>query len=198
MSLQPVRTTGAGDIEVWQNVFETASGGFTLDTTGLTTLASGSVLKAGLPFGFDESTRKARCIKVATLYANAANNATTYQVLKGHNAIVGEYFGYTVGGAAYAISAIDTSNAGYDILTLGTTLGVAMTAGNALFQSSATGASAAALIVTPKGALYEDADPSANESLSMVIRGTLYHRRVPTWPSAVKTALPSILLSESY
>lgn len=198
MSLQPVRTIGAGDIEVWQNVFETALGGFTLDTTGLTTLASGSVLKAGLPFGFDESTRKARCIKVATLYANATNSATTYQVLKGHNAIVGEYFGYTVGGAAYAITVIDTSNAAYDVLTVGTTLGVAITAGNVLFQSSATGASAAALIVTPRGALKEDTDPLANETLSVVIRGTLYHRRVPTWPSAVKTALPSILLSESY
>lgn len=198
MSLQPVRTIGAGDIEVWQNVFETASGGFTLDTTGLTTLASGSVLKAGLPFGFDESTRKARCIKIAVLYANAANNATTYQVLKGHNAIAGEYFGYTVGGAAYAISSIDTSNPAYDVFTLPTTLGVAITAGNSLFQSSATGGSAAALIVTPKGALKEDTDPSANETLSVVIRGTLYHRRVPTWNAAIKTALPNIILSESY
>lgn len=198
MSLQPVKTTAAGDIVVWQNVFETALGGFTLDTTGLTTLAAGSVLKAGLPMGFDESTRKARCIKVATLYANATNTATTYQVLKGHNFIVGEYFGYTVGGAAYAITAIDTSNAAYDVLTVGTTLGVAITAGSALFQSSATGASAAALIVTPKGLLYEDTDPVANTTLSVVIRGTVYHRRIPTVPSAIKTALSSIQFSESY
>jgi hypothetical protein len=198
MSLQPVKTTAAGDITVWQNVFETALGGFTLDTTGLTTLAAGSVLKAGLPFGFDESTRKARCIKVATLYANATNSATTYQVLKGHNAIVGEYFGYTVGGAAYAITAIDISNAGYDILTVGTTLGVAITAGNALFQSSATGASAAALIVTPKGLLYDETDPAANATLSVVIRGTVYHRRIPTVPASIKTALSSIQFSEAY
>src|SRR5687767_4005809 len=101
MGLQPVKTVAAGDIQVWQNVFETALGGFTLDTTGLTTLAAGSVLKAGLPFGFDESTRKARCIKVATLYENEANNETAYKVLKGHNFIVGEHIGATVGGAAF-------------------------------------------------------------------------------------------------
>lgn len=199
MSLQPVKTTAAGGVAVWQNVFETASGGFTLDTTGLTTLAVGSVLKAGLPFGFDESTRKARSIKVATLYSNVTNSATTYPVLKGHNFIVGEHFGYTVGGAAYTITAIDTTtNTTHDVITIGTTLGVAITAGNALFQSSAAGASAAALIVTPKGLLYEDTDPVANTTLSVVIRGTIYHRRIPTVPSAIKTALPNIIFSESY
>jgi hypothetical protein len=177
MGLQPVRTIAAGDVQVWQNVFETASGGFTLDTTGLTTLATGSVLKAGLPIGFDESTRKARVIKLATLYANATNSATTYQVLKGHNIIVGEYIAVTVGGAAYAVTAIDsTTNTTHDVLTVGTTLGVAITAGTALFQSSATGASAAAYIVTPRGLLYEETTPAAGETLSVVIRGTVMRR----------------------
>lgn len=198
MSLQPVRTVLAGDIPVWQNVFETALGGFTLDTTGLTTLAAGSVLKAGLPVGFNEATRKARIIKIAVLYANAANNATVYQVLKGHNAINGEFLAYTVGGASYAISSIDTSNADYDAVTLGTTLGVALTAGQSLFQSSASGGSAGAYIATPRGLLYEDTTPAENENLAVVIRGTVYARRIPITPTHIRTALSKIEFSESY
>lgn len=198
MSLQLKRDVAAGDIRVWQNVFETASGGFTLDTTGLTTLPAGSVLKAGLPVGLNEATRKARVIKLAVLQANAANNATTYPVLKGHNFIVGEFMAYTVGGASYAISAIDTSNADYDVITLGTTLGVALTAGQSLFQSAASGANAGAYIVAPRGLIYEDTAPLANETLSAVIRGTVYARRIPTTPTHIRALLFGIQFSESY
>lgn len=198
MSLVIKRDVAAGDVRVWQNVFETASGGFTLDTTGLTTLAAGAVLKAGLPVGFDEATRKARVIKLAVLFENEADNETAYKVLKGHNLITGEFLSAAVGGASYAISGINTSNADYDVVTLGTTLGVTLTAGTPLFQSAASGATAGAYIVAPRGLLYEDTTPAANESLSVVIRGTVYARRIPTVPAAIRTLIPNIIFSESY
>jgi hypothetical protein len=198
MDLQPKRTVAAGDSQVWQRVYETSQGGFALNTTGLTTLASTAVLKAGLPVGFDESTRTARVVKIAVLHANAANNATVYQVKKGHNFIIGEHMGATAGSAAYTITAIDTSNADYDAITLGTTLGVALTAGTGLFQSAAAGGSAAAYIVTPKGLLYEDLSPSTDKTVSVVIRGTVYARRIPTVPTAIRALMPLIIFSESY
>lgn len=198
MDLQPKKTVAAGESQVWQRVYETAQGGFALDITGLTTLAATAVLKAGTPVGFDESTRKARVVKIAVLHANATNSATTYQVKKGHNFIVGEYMGATAGGAAYAITDIDTSNADYDVLTVGTTLGVALTAGTGLFQSSATGASAAAYIVTPRGLLFEDLTPATDKTVSVVIRGTVYARRIPALSSAIRALVPNILFSESY
>lgn len=198
MGLQPTREVIAGEAPVFQNVFETASGGFSLDTTGLSALAPGSVLKAGTPVGFDESTRKARVIKLAKLTANAANNATQYQVEKGHSFIVGEFVGYAIGGAAYAISSIDTTNPDYDVITLATTLGVAITAPAALFQSAASGASAAALIVSPRGLLLWNVDAKAGETVTVVIRGTVYARRVPITPTAIRNLMPTIIYSESF
>lgn len=197
MGLQPVKTTVAGGIPAFQKVLENAMGGFVLDHA---TLAVGDTVKAGQPVGYNEATRKATVVKVARVYENATNVATSIKVYKGSHFKVGDYAALTVGGAAYAITVIDTSNAAYDTWTVGTTLGVALTADTSiLFQSSATGASAAAYSVTAKGLLYEDVTVSAGASVSVVIRGTVYERRVPYVPTAVKTALTSnIIYSQSY
>lgn len=171
-------------------------GGFVLDAS---TLTAGDTVKAGHPLGFDESTRLAKVVKLAKVYENAGSSATQIKVYKGHHFKVGDYIAKTVGGAAYAITAIDTSNASYDLITVGTTLGVALTADtDVLFQSSATGASAAAYSVTAKGLLYEDTDVAAGTSVSVVLRGTIYERRAPAVTAAVKTALPHIIFSQSY
>lgn len=185
------------DPVIWQNHPETAIGGFTLETTGLT---AGTVLPAGLPIGFDESTRKARIIKVATLHANALNNATVYQVKKGHNFIVGEFPTDKVNGDASAITGINTSNADYDEFTLTTTLGVALTAGTALFQAAGTANDVAVPILEPKGLLYDAVTVGAiaDESCSVVVRGTVYHRRISTIPLTIRQKLPLIIFSESY
>jgi hypothetical protein len=196
MSLQPVKTTISYGVEVFQRVYENAQGGFTLSTTGLT---SGYMIPEGAPFGYNEATRVATLLKTAQMYASATNVATTYNVLKGHAFAVGDYLASVVGGKAYAITAIDTSNAAYDILTVGTTLAVTLSAGDILFKSSATGASAAALDVTVRGLLYSPKVVGSDDSVSVVVRGTIYERRyTPGFPSAVKSALPSIIFSQSY
>ncbi len=193
--LQPVKTTLNNGVPVFQNRIESAQGGFVLDDS---TLTAGATVKAGHPLGYDESTRKAKVVKLFSVFENASNSATDIKVYKGHHGKVGDYVAKTVGSAAYAITAIDTSNAAYDVITVGTTLGSALTAGtDVLFQSSATGASAAAYSVTAKGLLYEDTDVAAGVSVSVVIRGTVYERRVPAVPAAVKTAMPHIIYSSS-
>ncbi|GAA4328531.1 hypothetical protein GCM10023184_18460 [Flaviaesturariibacter amylovorans] len=180
---------------MWQRQPETASGGFAL--AGYALLAAATVA-AGTPVAFDEATRTATVLKTAKLAANATNVATTYNVEKGHHFKVGDNFGAVIGGKAYPITAIDTSNANYDVFTVGTTLGVALVAGDALFQSSATGASAAALMVTPNGLVYEGITVEENAPLSAVIRGTVYERRIPAIPSAVKSGIPNIIFSKSF
>lgn len=190
-------TTVSGGIPIFQQAYENAQGGFALDKTGLT---DGNIIPAGTVMGYDEATRKAKPLKVAKLYADAANDAVTYQVEKWHLFAVGDYLAAVVGGKAYAITAIDTSNAAYDVLTVGTTLGVVLTAANgvALFQSSATGAAVAALNVTPRGLLYAEVTVADNVTVSVTVRGTVYERRIPVVHSAAKTALPTIIFSQSY
>ena len=120
-------------------------------------------------------------------------------LFRSHNLIVGEFIARTVGGTSYAITAIDSSNAAYDVLTVGTTLGMVLTADvDSLFQSAASGAAAGAFIVTPKGLLFEEMEIGTNESLSVVIRGTVYARRTALQNTAIRTALPLIIFSESY
>lgn len=191
---QLVKTTAAFALQLWIKVLETASGGFTLDITGLTV---GAVIKGGTPFTYDESTRKAKPLKTAKLTSAATNTDVTYNVEKGHLFVVGDYLANVVGGKAYAITVINTSNAAYDVLTVGTTLAVTLAIGDGLFQSSATGASAAALNVTPKGLLYEDTEVFAGSDLAIVLRGTVYARRCPI-PAAAKASTPLIIFSDSY
>lgn len=195
-SLLPVKTTLDNGIPVFQSRIESAQGGFVLDHA---TVTVGDTVKAGQPLGYDESTRVAKVVKLAKVYENATNSATAIKVYKGHHFKVGDYIALTVGSAAYAITAIDsTTSALYDELTVGTTLGAALTADTSvLFQSSATGASAAAYSVTAKGLLYQDTVVAAGASVSVVIRGTVYERRVTLATAAVKTALPHIIYSTS-
>ncbi|WP_448104733.1 hypothetical protein [Pedobacter panaciterrae] len=76
-------------------------------------------------------------VVTAKLTADATNTATTYQVTKGHNFKVGKFLASDTGAKAYAITDVNTSNANYDVLTVGTTLGVALTAGAVLIEAVA-------------------------------------------------------------
>lgn len=195
MGYNVVREVSAGSVPVFQNVIENAQGGFTLDTTGSDT---GSVVPAGSVMGIDEATRKAKPLKVATVYEDATNVATDLKLKKGHLLIVGSVVAAVIGGKAYAVTVLDTTNAAYDVITVGTTLGVALTAGDAIFESSATGAAVAALKVTPSGLLFQDVKSGVNEPVAVVLRATVYERRIPVVPTAVKALLPNIIFSKSF
>lgn len=193
-----VRAFGVAGIPVYQidKAFKLVQGGFALDKTNL---VAGQILPAGTPLIYDEAARTAVVGTFATLYANATNSATTYQVKKGHIFKNGDYFSATPGGTAYAITAIDTSNTAYDVVTIGTTLGTALTAGQLLFKSTATGTTTSALPAF-NGLLYEDTlvKDGFAIAISAVQRATVYARRVPySSQLAALSGLDDITYSQS-
>ena len=195
MGLGITRTYTNDGIPVWQNKPSLYQGGFKLVTTGLTL---NELLPAGTPIYTDGATRLATPLKTAVCYEIAGGSAVSYKVKKGHFFAVGDYFAKTIGGAAYAITAIDTTTSAlYDAITVGTTLGAA-SVGDVFFKSSATGASAAALDVTPNGLTYANEKIEANHSVGVVYSGLVYERRIPGIPSAVKTGIPLIVFSQSF
>jgi hypothetical protein len=200
MSLKLTRTVGSGSIPVWQGLgkdIQLLQGGVLLDTT---TLPKDTVIPAGTPLIVNESARTATILPSGVLYANAGGTDTTYQVKKGHTLKVGDYFATgAAGGKAYAITAIDTSNADYDVITVGTTIGAA-TAGDLMYGSTATGATASAYPAA-NALLYADTvvgEQGVDEEVSAVIRGTVYARRVPYNATiAAITGLSKIIYSQS-
>ena len=184
----PVYQGTAKDIQLLQ-------GGCLLNTTGLT---AGNIIPAGTPVVYDEVTRVASILHNARAQANASASAVNYPVEKGHSLAVGDYLASgAVGGRAFAITAIDTSNASFDTITVGTTIG-AVTAGDLLFASTANGINASALPAI-NGLTYDEVIVSSNISLSVVIRGTVYARRVP-WSAAIEalSGLKQFIYSKSY
>lgn len=194
MGLGLKRTFSTGDKPVFQVVHEVVQGGFLIDTS---VIAIGSIIKQGTPMIYDESTRKAKPMTTGVVVENAGGTATTYKIAKGHNFKVGDYFAATVGGKAYAITAIDTtSSTDYDSVTVGTTIG-AVNANAFVFASSATGATSAAFPSGSKGLNYRDQKVDIGESVTIVLRGTVYARRVP-YSTDLEAALPKIVYSQSY
>jgi hypothetical protein len=195
MAMGYTRIVGASGIIVWQGQdkdIQLAQGGFVLSATGL---AADTIIPAGTPLVISESARTASILDYGIAQANAGGSATAYPVLKGHTFKVGDYLASgAVGGKAYAITAIDTSNSGYDTLTVGTTIG-AVTAGDLLYASTATGATASALPAI-NALLYADTLANSGESVSAVIRGTVYARRV-AYNAAIAALLDDIIYSQS-
>ncbi|MBC9913182.1 hypothetical protein [Chitinophaga varians] len=195
MSLQITKEVVASGAPIFQKVLETARGGFTLDSTGLT---KGATIPGGAPIAYDESTRKAKVLKTAEVVENAGASATAYQVKKGSLFNVGDYIANVKGGKAFAITSIDASGSNdYDTINVGTSIG-AISKGDAVFQSSATGATAAAFNITPQGLLYEDTVVATNSDLSVVVRGTVYARRAPGATAEIKALMPLIIFSQSF
>lgn len=200
MSLGYQRTLNTNSIPIWQGLdkdIQLLQGGVALAATGL---ANGSVIPAGTPVVYDEATRIGTIVGGGYLQANATSSAVTYRLVKGHTFKVGDYLSVVAGGTAYAITAIDTSNASYDTVTVGTTLGVGYSAGQVLFASSATGATASAYPAV-NGLTYDDKTVDYSyKSLGVVIRGTVYARRIPYTYSAgmaALTGLKNIIFSQS-
>lgn len=89
-------------------------------------------------------------VKFAKVQTNAADSATKIKVYKGHDFKVDDVICAAENGAAYAITKVDTSNASYDEITIGTTLGVALTKDTSfIFHASTAGATGAALKYEP-------------------------------------------------
>lgn len=135
-SRPPIQRSGK-----WEN----HGGGITLNVSNIVS----DTVYAGTPIAVDHSARTAVIVKTAVVYENASDSATSYKLKKminnagvGHELKVGDYIGKTVGGTVKAIATI-TYGALYDTITVATTLGVALTAGDVLIQQTSGGAEVA-------------------------------------------------------
>lgn len=162
-------------IPVFVQINECVTGGFGLDKAGL---ADGVTVKAGTLMVYDEGTRKAKVVKTAKVYEAATASAAT-KVVKGHLFVVGDKIDNV------AINAINTSNVDYDTFTMASN--VTVVAGDVLASQAVTDLTT--------GLLQDEVVVADNESVTIVISGTAFARRIPPME---KSQLPgTINLSNS-
>lgn len=106
---------------------------------------------------------KSHIVKFAKVVEDVAASGTSIKVAKNHHFKVGDVVFAEAGSAAYAISAINSSNAAYDVLTVGTTLG-ALSNGAYLFHAPEAGETAGAFKYVPFAVLGsgQPIDPQSN------------------------------------
>lgn len=169
---------------------ETVPGGRTIAVADLVQ----ATLLAGTPVGKDAN-GLGHVVKVAVVHAEAANDATTIKVKKLHDLKVGNHICSAEGAKAQTITAIDTTNATYDTITIGTTLGVVIAANAHIYEAAAASQeTASALKYTPDGLVGEDVTLQAGGSnlASVVVRGSVYDSNIPACGTVVKAKLPLI------
>lgn len=154
-----------------------------------------AVIPAGSVVGKD-NTGLFHVLKTAKLHTAATNSATDYLVLKGHGFKVGDFIAALTGAKAYAITAINTTNADYDTITVGTTLGVAVAQYAGIFQALAEAASnTSAFKVTPYAVTGHSIQMKAGDTnaVDAWLRASLYEANAPVATAQIKAALPQIL-----
>lgn len=132
-------------------------GGVTVNTSEL----GGSALLEGTPLAYLASDGAYHVCKTAKVVTAANDSATSYEIEKGSHFKVGDYFA-TEAANGKQITAIDKSDASKDVITVGTTLGAAITVGTVVFQS--TGANKT-VKYPPTAIAGENADVTASENL---------------------------------
>lgn len=94
----------------------------------------GAVVYEGTPIGIDTTTGLYKVYKTVKVLSNATNTDTEIEVAKGHHFKAGDYVTFGTSASGQQISSIDKSDSTKDVITLGTTLGAAITAGAVLFE----------------------------------------------------------------
>lgn len=131
-------------------------GGVTVETATL----GGNTLYEGTPIGRGSNGLFAVC-KTARVLTEATAEATTYAVAKGHHFVVGGRIAHS-GANGQTITEIDKSDPVKDVITVGTTLGVKVLAGDCLFESSGANKT---LKVQPIAVVGDDAEVRQGDNL---------------------------------
>lgn len=161
-------------------------GGVTVKVADL----GGSALFEGTPLA-KGSNGLYEVVKTAQVITNATNSATEYEVAKGHHFKVGDYF--AVGNNnGQIITAIDKSNAAKDTITLGTTLGAAITAGAIAFQTTGANKTAKNTPIAVAGSNM-DVEADTNLFVDAWVIGVVREGNAPAVTDAQKTALKGIV-----
>jgi hypothetical protein len=197
-----------GDIPIWIDPKELGiePGGFSIQNTP----AAEAIIPAGTPIFISESARTAYVCFRFEVYENATDSAVAIKIVKDNTKfgnlakvamnIMKQQATLAGTAAAYPIASIDTTNALYDVITLTTTLGVSLTAGDILAEADGTATSGRALRytangLTKTGVLVEDDNLKYN--CSSVYKGAIYNRRIRKIAAIERAALPQIHFSES-
>lgn len=134
MALKITRSADSRVIKAITQRVADIPGGVTVSIADL----GGTALKEGTPLSYGTDGMYHVC-KTALILSDATNSAVAYDVAKGHHFKVGDRFA-TEGANGQLITAIDkTTNTDKDVITVGTTLGVAITAASktVAFESAA-------------------------------------------------------------
>ncbi|MBA4852072.1 hypothetical protein [Emticicia sp. BO119] len=185
-------TDAAAEKVVFATKIEDLIGG---GTVAVADFVDGFIVPAGSVVGKDNN-GLFHVLKVAKLTTAAGNTDTTYQVAKEHGFKVGDFIAALTGAKSYAITAIDTTNADYDILTVGTTLGVVINQYDGIFQASAQATSnTSAFKYTPFGVTGSRIQLNAgdNNVVDIWIRASLFAVNAPVATTQIKAALPQVL-----
>lgn len=201
--------TALGRIPIWLDPAQAKNfsleAGFTLQNPP----DAPAIVPVGTPIKVDEAARTANICYRFEVYEDATDSATEIKIKKdstkyGSLVKVGMVLmkqpSATDGtGAAYAVTAVDTTNADYDQITLGTTLGVALTAGDLLAEADSAGASGKTLKYVTNYVTYASAYVE-NDSLKYTVTasygGRIYDRRIRKIDATEKALLPQIKFSE--
>lgn len=170
-----------------EDMAERASGGFTFADVMPSATLNAYILK-GCPIYVDYDSRVAQPVKTATAQASSTTTAT--RVDKGHLFKVGDVIAKAVSGNGVAITAIDTSNDDYDVLSH-LTNGGAATAGDVIFQAAAVGTGDAAYKYTANSLLSDNVKNYGSITCSAVISALEIDESNLDYPltSEIKTAL---------
>ncbi len=192
MGLKIDRKSDSRVIRAFTHKLADIPGGVTVSAAALTQLK----LAEGTPIG-KGANGLYNVVKCAKLTAEAANDATAYVVLKGHNFKVGEFIALKEGGKAYVITAIATnaSDATSDDITVGTTLGLVAAVGDFVYQAAAQSTSTtSALKYTPIALVGESYDvDGSNLLVNACTFGQVKEANIPPIGSVIKAKLSHIL-----
>lgn len=159
-------------------------------------LIPGVMLKEGTAIGLG-SDGLYHVIKTAVVLENVGSTGTSIKVAKGHHFKVGNFVMSALNGKAYAITAIDTtSEATYDTITIGTTIGAIAKDVVIMEAKEEQSSSGAAFKYTPKALTGDNYDVKAleNHLVSAVTIGQFKESVIPPISTAILSALKGIVL----
>lgn len=120
-------------------------------------------LKKGLAMGLKDGMYAP--IKAAIVAVDAESGATSVSVEKGSGIKSGEFLAF--GKKSVEVTGVDNSDPKFDVLTI--TLGVALKAGNVLYQAKSASASSAAPALTPVYLLGENIPANSGDVLTKLV-----------------------------
>ena|SRR5690606_27918246 len=154
------------------------TGGFVLNVSGF---ASGVIIGAGTAILVDEVARTAVPVKSAKVTKAIVTADTDIEIAKGHYLVVGDKLN------GKNISAINTSNATHDVVTLASGYGKAEAIGNQIGTGDGN-----ALLYNPIKVITGNVHP-----VDAVVGGLVYARRIGFISANTKSNLPNVIFSQT-